>query len=112
MPQRVSIYLHDILREFVKTDDEIFIDLEPLKEAISNGIVIKTYPLFYVLQDSCMSDTYDQQLMKNFKGVYSFIAFAHIGLIYCISYSIVSHIYTTVSYTISINTYIYPSGNL
>ena len=76
-PQRATIYLRDILRDFVQKDDEIMIDLKPLKDALSHGIVIKTHPLFYVLQDSCMSDTYDQQLMKNFKGVYGFITFLH-----------------------------------
>ena len=69
------VYLQDILRELVKNDDEILIDLEPLKEAISASIVIKTHPVFYVLQDSCTSDNYDQQLMKNFKGKISLTAF-------------------------------------
>ena len=66
------VYLRDILRDLVKNDDEMLIDLEPLKKAISPSIVIKTHPVFYVLQDACTSDTYDQQLMKNFKGVHRF----------------------------------------
>ena len=71
------VYLQDILREFVKNDDEILIDLEPLKEFIFPSIVIKTHPVFYVLQDACTSDTYDQQLMNNFKGTYRFTNFFH-----------------------------------
>ena len=65
---KVSAYLHEVFMALARGENEILIDLTPLRSLFKSPLKI-TKPELYVSQNSCKNQGIEEQLWNDFEGM-------------------------------------------